>query len=205
MRKALRLSICIQCISLLLQLGESVQRFFHRGLLLSSLSFSGPSEMPGLPSFCGRLSLHTKKKKKKLSQMLRRTVSFLLHHEELLRALSSQLCFSETSPATDHTFSQITLVFRQHLKSTRIFKFRPRLVGLKDFFYSFFKNYHPQSFHYLVFQEPHLSILLLANRYANGVRTIRRWTLIRRWTMMNPFHSSHMIYLDRHHQFLIWK
>ena len=129
----------------------------------------------------------------------------LLYHEELLRALSSQLCFSETSPATDHTFSQITLVFRQHLKSTRIFKFRPRLVGLKDFFYSFFKNYHPQSFHYLVFQEPHLSILLLANRYANGVRIIRRWTLIRRWTMMNPFHSSHMIYLDRHHQFLIWK
>ena len=37
-----------------------------------SLSFSGPSEMPGLPSFCGRLSLH-RKKKKKLSQMLRRT------------------------------------------------------------------------------------------------------------------------------------
>ena len=32
--KALRLSICIRCISLLLQLGESVQRFFHRGLLL---------------------------------------------------------------------------------------------------------------------------------------------------------------------------
>ena len=30
MRKASRLSICIQCISLLLQLGESVQRFFHR-------------------------------------------------------------------------------------------------------------------------------------------------------------------------------
>ncbi len=28
MHKALRLSICIQCISLLLQLGESVQRFF---------------------------------------------------------------------------------------------------------------------------------------------------------------------------------
>ena len=36
----------------------------------------------------------------------------LLYHEELLRALSSQLCFSETSPATDHTFTQITLVFR---------------------------------------------------------------------------------------------
>jgi hypothetical protein len=84
----------------------------------------------------------------------------LIYHEELLRALSSQLCFSETSPATDHTFTQITLVFRQHLKSTRIFKFRPRLAGLKDFFYSFFKNYHPQSFHYLVFQEHHLSILL---------------------------------------------
>ena len=27
-------SICIRCITLLLQLGESVQRFFHRGLLL---------------------------------------------------------------------------------------------------------------------------------------------------------------------------
>jgi len=34
MRKALRLSICIRFISLLLQLEESVQRFFHRGLLL---------------------------------------------------------------------------------------------------------------------------------------------------------------------------
>jgi hypothetical protein len=37
MRKALRLFVCIQFTSLILQLWESVQRFFHRDLLLWSL------------------------------------------------------------------------------------------------------------------------------------------------------------------------
>ena len=57
MRKALRLTICIRWISLLCSWGI-------RTALLSSgppsLSFSGPSEMPGLPSFCSRLSLKEK-------------------------------------------------------------------------------------------------------------------------------------------------
>jgi hypothetical protein len=64
MRKALRqCAFNAGCISFLLQLGESVQRFFHRGLLLyPSLSYSGSSEMLGLPSFRGR---QEKKRKEK--------------------------------------------------------------------------------------------------------------------------------------------